>query len=348
MQKNNFLIIGNGLAGTVLAHTLKQHQISFSIIANKELSKSSWVAGGLWNPVVFKRYTKSWMADVLLSEMKLFYQLCEKKHSAKYYYELPLLKPLANNDEIKFWNKASDFNNYLHDQLILPEELCFKNIQHPMAYGLVKETGRINLERFLTLSHSEFASVTTNETFDYNEIIINENDLVYKNNSYCAVIFCEGHLMTSNPLFNKTMLKPAKGELLELENETIDIKNYIITKNSFLFNLEANKYICGATYEWDDLTDHVTEKAKHELLKKAALISNTHFKITKQLSGVRPSSVDRRPIIGQHPVYKNIYAFNGLGTKGVMLAPYFAKHLTKHIINGEKLMPEVNLNRFYL
>ena len=44
--------------------------------------------------------------------------------------------------------------------------------------------------------------------------------------------------------------------------------------------------------------------------------------------------------------HKNVYIFNGLGTKGVMLAPYFAQKLFNHIKLNETLPEEVNVARF--
>ena len=64
-------------------------------------------------------------------------------------------------------------------------------------------------------------------------------------------------------------------------------------------------------------------------------------------AGVRPSSNDRRPILGAHPQQKNIYIFNGLGAKGVMLAPYFAQQLGANITAGKAIDKEASVERYY-
>jgi len=63
-------------------------------------------------------------------------------------------------------------------------------------------------------------------------------------------------------------------------------------------------------------------------------------------AGIRPTVKDRRPFLGAHPDHNNLYVFNGLGTKGVSLAPYFAKHLVDHMVDGVELMKEVSIGRF--
>ncbi len=91
------------------------------------------------------------------------------------------------------------------------------------------------------------------------------------------------------------------------------------------------------------------KKAKKAVLneEKLAQLINCNYTILDQQAGVRPSSSDRRPIIGLHPEYNNLFIFNGLGTKGVMLAPYFAKKFVNFYLQKETLPPEVNVGRFY-
>ncbi|MBK7816373.1 MAG: FAD-binding oxidoreductase [Sphingobacteriaceae bacterium] len=71
------------------------------------------------------------------------------------------------------------------------------------------------------------------------------------------------------------------------------------------------------------------------------------YNVLEHKAGVRPSTLDRRPIIGQHPLHKNLFVFNGLGTKGVMLAPYFSKKFVHFYLNKEALDAEVDVKRFY-
>ncbi|NNC45652.1 MAG: FAD-binding oxidoreductase, partial [Winogradskyella sp.] len=59
-----------------------------------------------------------------------------------------------------------------------------------------------------------------------------------------------------------------------------------------------------------------------------------------------PTVPDRRPMVGQHSQHKPLYILNGLGTRGVMIAPYVAEKLFNFIENGEPLDNEININRF--
>ncbi len=51
-------------------------------------------------------------------------------------------------------------------------------------------------------------------------------------------------------------------------------------------------------------------------------------------------------MLGAHPENKNVVVFNGLGTKGVSLSPYFAHHLATWLEGNGDLSTEVNIYRF--
>ena len=76
------------------------------------------------------------------------------------------------------------------------------------------------------------------------------------------------------------------------------------------------------------------------------MLCNCNYKIIEQVAGMRPTVTDRRPLVGQHPKYKNLYVLYGLGTRGVMIAPYVANQLYKYIENGTPIDQEVSISRF--
>lgn len=59
-----FLIVGQGIAGSVLAWTLLQRGAKVQLADPKLRSSSSRVAAGIINPVTGKRFVKSWNFDL--------------------------------------------------------------------------------------------------------------------------------------------------------------------------------------------------------------------------------------------------------------------------------------------
>ena len=140
-------------------------------------------------------------------------------------------------------------------------------------------------------------------------------------------------------------LKEAKGELLIIDAPDLKI-DFVLKTSVFLIPLGDNKYIVGATYNWKDKTNNVTPEAKEELLNKLKTVLKCKFDVVGQVAGIRPTVIDRRPLVGVHNQNSNMFVLNGLGTRGIMIAPYIAKQLYDFIEKGKLLDEEINITRF--
>lgn len=343
----DFIIVGKGLAANIVALRLQEFQLSYCIIGDPSLSNCSRIAAGLWNPIVFKRMTSSWKADEFVKELKAFYPSVEKRTAAMFYNERVILKPFFSEEEKNFWIKKShsDLSQFIDEKIYTPTD-HHKNLLMPGSYGIVNHCGNIDMQSFLFACESVHHE-NKNETFDHTQLQINQDHVVYKSLKAKNIVFCEGHLIKNNPYFNWVPMNSVKGEILEIEAEGIEIDKEILNHNAFIFKLKDKLFKMGATYNWKELNDEPSEIGRKELEEKLRGLIKVPYKIIEHKAGVRPSTTDRRPIIGQHPLHKNLFVFNGLGTKGVMLAPYFSKKFVHFYLNKEALDIEVDLKRFY-
>ena len=120
----------------------------------------------------------------------------------------------------------------------------------------------------------------------------------------------------------------------------------VIKSSVFTIPMGENKYLVGATYKWKDKTNLPTEESKNELLEKLATFLKCDFDIVDHVAGIRPTVVDRRPLVGRHPAYHNFYVLNGFGSRGVLIAPYASEQLFDHIEKSAVLDPEIDIQRF--
>ena len=344
----DFIVVGRGLAANVLAHTLYQQKISFKIIGNQTLSTCSSVAAGIWNPIVFKRLTKSWLADELIDYLTDFYSDCEITLGKKIITKRTIAKPFTEEQEKDLWLKKAnhELENFLDPRIYEPSN-DLTHFKIPNGFGLVKNCGNLNVAEFLNQSTVFFKDFISDEIFDYNQLQLFPDKIIYNNIEAKQIIFCEGYLIKNNPFFNWIPLKPAKGEVFSIKVPELKIKNSVFNKNGFLMDMEDGTYKVGATYAWDDLEQEPTKKGADELDSKIKHMIDCDYSLVKHEAGVRPSSIDRRPIIGPHPIYSNLHVFNGLGTKGVMLAPYFAKNFVNFYLQKETIHNDVDVKRFY-
>lgn len=348
MSNVDIIVVGQGLAGSVLSLKLIEQGYSVKVIDRPELSSCSKVAAGIWNPVVFKRLTKSWMIDELLPELLKFYRQQEELFGASLVTEREIVKLFSEQQEVDLWKKRSggELSAYLDEIIYHDDDL--KGIKHSaFGYSKVKQAGNLDVKLFLELArkHLKEKESFINEEFSYTDLKISET-IEYKNIHAKYIVFAEGYLIKHNPYFNYIPFKPAKGEVLTIETKDLEIGSNIINKNAFLMQLENDTYKLGATYDWDNLNENIRGTGSDELKNKFTKLAEADYKILKHEAGVRPSVIDRRPVIGLHPKHNNLLLFNGLGTKGVMLAPYFAQKLVNSIKFNEPLNEEVNLARF--
>ncbi len=348
MKKIDFIIVGQGLAGSILALELLVQGKTVLVIDNADMSHCSKAAAGIYNPVIFKRLTQSWMVDKTLPAMFDFFMEAEKLFKIKLIHQTKIARVFANEQDEILWKKksANELSDFIDTEINHPQnENAFLNNN----YGLVTEAGFIDVPSFLeeTASYLKQNNLWLHETFNYQDVIITETEIKYKNFSCDKLIFCEGYLAMNNPFFKEIKFKPVKGEVLTIYCEELKIKS-IINKDFFILPLpETHFFKVGATYNWLNFTDDISEEAKKMLIKKINTVIPFSYKIIKQQAGVRPATIDRRPVIGVLKSNKNIGIFNGFGTKSVMLAPYFAKHFCSFMFLNKELFLDVDVKRFY-
>ena len=345
MKQVDYLIVGSGLAGILFCEVLKQHGKTFVVVDNNS-QQSSAVAGGLYNPVILKRFTEVWKAKEQLSLALPMYHVLEKILGVKLNYQVPIYRLFASVEEQNNWFAACDKPNlseFLSTTLI---QNTNKAIASSYGLGEVLQTGRIHTSALISKYKDQLENKGTliKETFDYDSLQIEKN-IIYKTIDAKQVVFAEGFGVQQNPFFKYLPLKPTKGELLTIRAPKLKI-DYILKSSVFVMPLGDDLYLVGATYEWEDLTNTITKKAKQELLSKLKTVLQCEFKVIEQVAGIRPTVKDRRPLVGQHSEHNNLYILNGLGTRGVMIAPYVAHQLYNLIENGLPLNPEIDIKRF--
>ncbi|MGS2725051.1 NAD(P)/FAD-dependent oxidoreductase [Psychroserpens sp. BH13MA-6] len=346
MNKVDYIVVGCGLAGIAFCEQLRMARKSFIVFDNQS-QQSSRVAAGLFNPVILKRFTKVWNASSQLSLMRPKYDALEGLLKEKFIHDVPIYRKFASIQEQNEWFVAAD-------KPILSEFLSLNlkqnsnpSIKAEFGFGEVLETGRVHTS-LLVASYKKFLKEThrlVESSFNHDELKIAVNTITYQNIEAGQIVFAEGFGLVQNPFFKYLPLNGTKGEMLTIKAPTLQL-DVILKSSVFVVPLGSDLYWVGATYERDDKTHTVTEMAKEALLSKLKDIIKCDFEIVEQVAGIRPTTKDRRPLVGVHSSYKNMSVLNGLGTRGVMISPYVAQQLFNHIEHGSLLDPEIDIKRF--
>jgi len=342
----DYLIVGLGLAGISFCETLEQQGRSFRVI-NDDSQQASIVAGGLYNPVILKRFTLAWKAHEQIEQVPPFYSQLESKLGVTLDHQLRVLRRFASIEEQNGWFEASDkaiLSSLMSTALVTNTNNA---IHAPLGYGEVLGTGRIDTRLLLT-SYKRYLmkkDLLLRESFQYDLLEIKENEIAYKDHRAKHLVFATGFGLQQNPYFNYLPLNGTKGELLTIKATELKEQN-VIKSSVFIIPLGEDNYRVGATYKWQDKTNEPTAKAREELETKLKTFLKCEYEVIHHVAGIRPTVADRRPLVGQHPVHKTLFVLNGFGSRGVMIAPYAAKALYDFVENKEKLNPEMDIARY--
>ena len=299
--------------------------------------------------MVFRRMTKTAMLDIAFPQMESTYEKLENLLHQKFYYPGKIFKILNEESDLLWKNKI--FANNLADY-IAPEttlSVPVYGINKPYSIGLVNKSGRLEIHSLINPFRKYLSRQNSIvfEPIEYDKIIFTNNSVKFKQFSAQKIIFCEGSAASQNPFFSKIQFKHSKGEVLEVRLPNVK-SEATISDQIFLMPLDNDRFKLGATYTWDELNHLATENAHNELLFKLVNVTAEIPEIVNQKAGICPTTHDRKPVIGILPHLPQIGIFNGLGSKGALLAPYCASTLCNFLIGKSNFIPEgINVSRYF-
>ena len=342
----DYLIVGSGLAGISFAEMALQNGKSILVLDNNS-QNSSKIAGGLYNPVILKRFSEVGQAKEHLLVMNEFFFGLEQKLNTQLDFKTPILRKFFSIEEQNNWFSASDKVNlapYLSTRIITKK---YESIDSPFGYGEVLQTGYVDtallLERYKNYLIQN--QLFLEKSFEYKLLQEETNGIQYKDIQARHIIFAEGFGMHANPYFLDLPLDGTKGELLIIKAPLLNL-DVILNTSVFILPLGNDLFKIGATYNWGDKTALPTEAGKNELVDRIKEIITCDFEIIAHYAGVRPTVKDRKPLVGTHAHHNSIHILNGLGTRGVMLGPAMAKALFENIEYQKPLDSFVDIKRF--
>lgn len=354
-MKADFLIVGQGLAGSILALKLKKLGLKVIVIDKPNASSSSRVSQGMINPISGRRLKLTWNFDESYKNASHFYNSIEEQFSTKIFNKKESFRFFISKEQKDSFLKDKEDDSYAKHI----KKHINKNDKDVCTYinndlgGFLSAGAKLNVKKLLDIIKGYLqteADLHLND-FEYSDLIINKNELLWKNINLEGVIFCEGSEYLKNPFFNWVPITPIKGQLIEIENKDLEkeLNNKIIQKENFVVLDEESKNIwTGASFERKYTTTLPTDKIKEDsLLKLNEIIPQLqNTTVINHLAGFRPCSSDRKPTLGKHPNLKNIYLFNGFGSKGSLWIPHHADKLIKLILEGEELDKQIDISRF--
>ncbi len=351
MQKQHFLIIGQGIAGTWLSHELLQRGQSVQVVDAGLEKAASWIAPGTFNPINLSRYSKNWRMEEALPVLRERMQTMEKELDREFFYERPLLRPFQNPEEVSMWKEKARglaFATYL--RTCTPGPTSREGIDFPYGYGEVEGAGFADLPVFLKAYRSWLSNenMLIETAFRPEVVSLHPSHVEWHGFKADRLILCTGIRASQSPWFREVPFSPVKGEALTVEIPGLECTSLIKGK-VFLVPLGENRYRVGSNYDRGFTDDMPTAEGKTRLLGglEEMIGDRREVRVLAHHAGIRPTVKRHRPVLGLHPENDRIGIFNGLASKGVSLAPYLAMNLADHLVEGTPLDQEADVMRFF-
>ena len=346
----DYILVGQGLAGSLLSHFLLKKGKTVAFVDNNHKGASSAVAAGIINPITGRNFVKSWRTDELQPLAFSTYDEISALLGVQIFYPINVAVLFREIETSNNWlGRLSDpaLEGYIAKEFDL--NAYQKTFGNSVVSGAeFEQSGRCDIPTFI-LKWKDYLIEKgidyLQEEFDYNQLQISSNSVSYKTLNAKSVIFCEGHAAEKNPFFSQLHFSPAKGEILLVKIQNYPFKNKMVKDGIFIVHLKDDIYWVGSSYNRDFEHSKPSKEACNDLINELTAMLNMPFELIDHLAAIRPTVRDRKPYLGVHPLYNNVYIFNGLGAKGSSLGPYFASHFANYL-NGEcALDKDVNISR---
>lgn len=346
MISTDYLIVGYGIAAACFAKQCIENNKSFVIFDNEKKGASHFAAG-MYNPVVLKRFAPVWQAQKQMNELEKTFGEFEKLLGQKYIRKLPVYRIFSNQEEIATWQKKRISLPILEKYLnrnVVPNS--FSEIDAPLGFGQVNDCGHVDMPSILNDFKEKYKSHFRYEHLDHSQINHSRQYVEYGDIKAQNIVFAEGISAQNNPFFSNIKLVANKGEVMQIKTSAL-LPNAVIKSKNFLMPIANDSYYVGSTYYRDFKDILPTTAGKNQLLRQLQSYFKGDFEVISHQAGIRPTVIDRKPIIGRHPKFCNLLILNGLGTRGTFNGPSMAKQLFEYINKGTPIPKEINVERFF-
>lgn len=347
-MEKRVLVIGQGLAGTLLSSALEEHSIDFKLIDQPDITHSSRVAAGLFNPVTGRKMVLTWKAPELFPLLHKRYRQLEQRLNTTFLYDIPIYRPFIDRAEQNDWEaRQADpvFAPFISEVVTRP--IHAGQVINPFGGLRLKQAGWLDIPALLESWRDFLADSNRLMAVEFKEDQLEQEEggWRYDGEHFTHVVYCNGKTISESKYWHWLPMRPVKGEILDIEAEVLLPE--VINRGVFFLPLPDGGYRAGSTYHQQDLSLVPTEQGKKEILDKLDKLISMPYRVKNQRVGIRPATKDRRPLVGSHPVHQTLMVVNGLGTKGVSLAPYCAEAMLALLKREDLPDAAINTDRFF-
>ena len=345
-MKVDYIIVGQGICGTMLSYFMLQQNISHVVFDESLMNTASKVASGVINPITGRRFVKTWMIDELMPFAKNTYQSIEQLLNISIFQETSVIDFHTTEQMQKAFDERAKTETAFLNTNIEQEEF-YKYFSFENGIGEIAPCYLVDLNILLESWRNYLLrkEILIYSIFDEDEVIIDVDKVIYKNIEAKKIIYCNGVKAKQSKWLQHLPFALNKGEVLIVEIPSLP-KKHLYKNGITIVPWKENLFWVGSSYEWDYENENPSKSFKEKIENVLNEWLKMPFKIKEHLSSLRPTNTERRPFVGVIQHQPEIAILNGMGTKGCSLAPYFANELLNHLIHKKSIHFEAEVNRF--
>lgn len=320
------LIVGQGLAGTLLAAELERGGGEFELADAGHEFAASRIAAGIINPITGQRFVKSWRFDQFLPVARATYLALERACGVRIWRDMRVRRLFRSDRErmvVAEKQARNDFVPYVND--VDHEGFWTERAAHVDTAALIaaarehwRKAGRLRCERVEIRDELE---------------------------RYDRVIDCRGVGATFGDNRASVPWEFSKGECLVISTEGL-AENEILNRGHWVLPLSRTRARVGSTHEPGSRDGECTASGRAVLERGTAELIQRAFSVVAHEAGARVYVPDRHPVIGWISSDQRLGIFNGLGAKGALYGPGMAKAWAAQLLRAEPIEPELDVARF--
>jgi glycine oxidase len=345
------IIVGQGLAGTTLAWQLRDAGKTVLIIDACEAVTSSKIAAGLITPITGQRLALSWRVDDMLPVAQRFYADIETRTGKTFFHARPCVRLFASEAESANWAQRSQnpaFQKYA--SAAQPSPLVAADVADSSGGGFEMQAAQLDVAAYLEASAAHFPYVPS--ALDWQrDVTFGENSVTILGHKAKLVISCEGFAVTRNPYFSWVPFRSAKGDVLTIRVERMSrapVPPVALHRGIWVApTSNPDVFRVGATYDWETLDQVPSVTARLEIEDKLTAFFRRPYTVIDHQAAVRPIMHESKARIGLHPAHPQLGYFNGLGSKGSLHAPWFAKCFAEFIAKGVPILEDLDVGQLW-
>ena len=318
-------IIGQGIAGSMLAWACERGGIDFVIYDAGHADAASRVGAGLVSPLTGQRLVPTWRMAEWRERALSIYRGLEVELGIAIVREMRLRRIFRDS------RQRERFTRRLGRPEVAPWIEAVDGDGLWLRGALQVETGTL----IATLRRRWLAQGRLHEhRIDVSEQVEAER-----------VIWCAG--ATESAVWNHVPWERSRGEILggRMRGLASDV---VLNDGKWLLPWGDDRVRVGATFDRGDLTAAFRADGRRVLMDAAERLGTGWLEEPTSMVGFRTTVPDRRPVVGWRQGDQRTGILGGLAAKGALWAPVLAAQWVDDGLRGERIDGEARADRFSL